>query len=653
MSPSPKPSSPDPAGAIERYLILGTAGHIDHGKTVLIKALTGIDTDCLPEEKRRGITIELGFAHLDLGSTRLGIVDVPGHERFVRTMVAGALGVDLALLVVAADDSVMPQTREHVEILDLLNITEAVVAITKCDLVDAEMVEWVEEEVGQLLTGTTLVGAKIVPVSAITGQGLDSLRQALTAAGGRIEQSGDAGPFRLAIDRVFAVPGRGPVVTGSVLQGGITVGEVLELLPGQLAARARGLQAHGQTVERVQRGQRAAINLAGIDQAQIERGHELAASGYLVPTRWLDVELRCLASSPGPIKSRSQLRLGIATRELLVRVVTPDGQPIGPGNCGWAQLRLPQSVAASYGQRFIVRHETAVRTVGGGRVLGCAARRRSIRGDQAVKMLEHLASADPLVRLEQVLVLAGFEPPGPLHLAAQAGLDPQQIPELLAQLWQGGRLIELIPGDPVVPQAAVYQLCVRAQRWLERFHQLQPDQPGIACETLIGYLDRKSRRSWGRLLFERMLAAGQVRQLGRFVAHPDHAVQLSSQDHKVLAAVLNQCAAAGFAPPTAPELQAVQQASPQRLERLIKYALATGELIEVDGQFLLHATCERQLRRCVTKLIEREGSASVSTIRQALGTSRKYAVPLVEYLDRIGFTVRQGDRRVLAAKARE
>ncbi|HEX8202328.1 MAG TPA: selenocysteine-specific translation elongation factor, partial [Isosphaeraceae bacterium] len=358
-----------------RDLVVGTAGHIDHGKTALVRALTGVDTDRLPAEKQRGITIDLGFAALDLGDHRLALVDVPGHERFIRNMLAGATGLDLALLVVAADDSVMPQTREHLEILRLLGLPAGVVALTKCDLADPDWLDLVEEEVRGLVAGTFLAGSEVVRTSAATGAGIDALKRALGRLGERAPGRPDPGPFRMAIDRAFTVAGHGTVVTGTVASGSVAVGDDLEWLPEGRAVRVRGLHRHDRPVERVGRGARAAINLGGVHHAEVRRGQELAAPGYLAATRILSAEILASADAPRPLRHRGRYRLHLGTAEVAATLSLLDGPELAPGGAMAGQLFLAEPVVAVHGQPLILREASPPATLGGGRVLQPLARR--------------------------------------------------------------------------------------------------------------------------------------------------------------------------------------------------------------------------------------------------------------------------------------
>lgn len=646
--PSVAPSSADTSSAPYKHLILGTAGHIDHGKTLLVRALTGVDTDRLPEEQRRGLTIELGFAELTLGTIRFGVVDVPGHERFVRTMVAGATGVDIALIVVAADDSVMPQTIEHVEILNLLGVRRGVVAITKIDMVDPEMVPLVAEEVRELLAGTTLASAPICPVSSVTGQGLEALRDAIVASTADIEPAPSARPFRMAVDRVFTVQGRGTVVTGSALRGTVAAGDALEVWPGHHTCRVRDLQAHGVLYEVLHCGQRIAMNISGIDRDLINRGCELATPGYLQSARMIDVRLQHLSSSGRPLKSTSVVRLGIGTMEVPIRAVLLADQVLHPGEDTYAQLRSGEPITAVYGQHFIIRDETATRTIGGGIVLRPNARRKRRTNNVERDMLRRLEEGDAADRVEQVLRVAGFDVPTDLQLCARAGVELDDLPAVLASLDQTGRRFAVAGTNAKVVPAALDDLTERLTRWLSAFHTENPELPGRPIDAVLGWLERRTQRGLGRPLLDRLIRTETLKPLGRFICLPAFAPELSQADEKLLAAVVEEIRAGGFQPPTLDGLSVSGQADRKRRERLATLAVAFGELIRIDGKLYLHADTEQRLRDAVARLIEEKGSVTVAEVRESLGSSRKFVVPFLEYLDRAGFTKRTGDRRILA-----
>ena len=638
----------DPTPEPSRHYILGTAGHIDHGKTSLVRALTGTDTDRLPEERRRGMTIELGFAEFVVDDMRFGVVDVPGHERFVRTMVAGATGIDIALIVVAADDSVMPQTVEHVEILNLLGVERAVVAVTKIDTVDEEMVELVIDDVEQLLAGTPLADAPVLPVSSITGQGIGDLREAVATVARGLGGGPTGLPFRMAVDRVFTMAGRGTVVTGSTLRGTVTSGDVLQVWPGGKTCRVRDLQTHGAVFSHISVSQRAAINISGLDKDEIRRGAQIATPGYLEPSHLIDVKLHCLESCGKEIKSASTVRLAVGTAEIAVRVVFLDNRALGLGQRAFAQLRSGTPIATTHGQRFIIRDETAARTIGGGIVLRPVARRRRL-GDVAAEKaaLERLATGDDLDRMEDVLRRARFERPTDLALAARAGVELDAIPGVLSSLEDGGRWT-VLPGTEVrATPAAVDDLIARLVRWLERHHRSEPDSPGRHSDAALGWLERMADRSVARAIFELAIERKLVKRLGQYVCATAFAPELSAGDEKVLHAMVSEIRRGGFSPPAPEATSAAKNTDRKRRDRLIQLAVATSDLVKIDAKIFLHVDVERELRSIVARMIAKQGTVTVADVREGTGSSRKYVVPFMEYLDRVGFTRREGDARRL------
>ncbi|MBU0718991.1 MAG: selenocysteine-specific translation elongation factor, partial [Planctomycetes bacterium] len=596
----------------------------------------------------RGMTIELGFAGLTVGHTHFGIVDVPGHERFVRTMVAGATGIDLALIIVAADDSVMPQTREHVDILNVLGVKHAVVAITKIDLVDEEMVELVAEDVRELLTGTGLEAAPIRPVSSTTRQGLEELKQAIAEVADQVETRPAQPPFRLTIDRVFTVPGRGTVVTGSALRGSVATGDTLEVWPTGERCRVRALQTHGTDEERLSRGQRVAINVSGIDRDLLSRGSELATVAYLQPSSIMDVRLQCLPSCAKPLKRTSVVRLGLGTVEVPVRVVLLAEETLQPGQSAYAQVRSGQPLVAAYGQHFIIRDETASRTIGGGIVLRPMARRKRRNVETDLQNLRRLETGDAADRVEQVLRAAGFAALTDLQVCARAGVELEELPALYGRLADEKRWGPVAGTEVKAVPEAVDDLTQRLVAWLERYHRNHPELPGRKADTVLGWLERMSSHTLARPLFERLIAANTLKRLGPFVGLPAFAPELTKADERILKSMLDEIRAGAFQPPFLDGLSIAPQAGKKRLDRLATLAVALGELVEVGPNLYLHAEAEPKLRQRVAAAIQEHGEASVSEIRQALDSTRKYVVPFMEYLDRVGYTKRVGDKRVLA-----
>ena len=643
-------------------LILGTAGHIDHGKTALVKALTGVDTDRLPEEKRRGITIDLGFAELVLGPYRLGIVDVPGHERFVRNMLAGATGIDLALLVIAADESVKPQTREHLHILRLLGLDSGVIALTKYDLPQPEWIELVEEEVGELVAGTFLADAPVVRTSAVTGMGLEELRAALRDAAEKAVRSARRArrqaPFQMAIDRAFTIAGHGTVVTGSVAGGQARLGDELVIEPGGMPVRVRGLENHGRHVEEVHRGQRAAVNLAGVHHHQLERGQELASPGHLVPSRLLSVRLSLLPSAPRPLKHRARARVHLGTAELIVSAALLDRDQLRPGEGALAQLLLSRPAVSTWGQPLVIRSESPVMTIGGGQVLDPDALRLG-RGDgRALAWLADLSSSDPVVRAAAAAALTGPRPWGPRDLARTAGID--DVPQVYQDLIRQGLVVEIAvsPTRTVrLHRAVLEDLAGRTESVLRRLHQQSPLQPAMERSRVVGLLPRLADEGVIEAVLSWMTAAGRIASSPQGLALAGFGPRLSDKERELVDRIVAIYRQAAFQPPSVQQLKDQIGRSQAALPELIALATAEHRLVKVSAEYYLAADVELQLRETLAAHLAEGPGLSVSRIREILATSRKYAVPLCEYLDRIGFTRRQGDLRVLddryAGQARE
>ncbi|MHB8864012.1 MAG: selenocysteine-specific translation elongation factor [Pirellulaceae bacterium] len=637
-------------------LILGTAGHIDHGKTSLIRALTGVDTDRLPEEKKRGITIDLGFAELSVGSYRLGIVDVPGHERFVRNMLAGATGIDVALLVVAADDSIKPQTLEHFDILRLLDLRAGVIAVTKCDLADAAWIALVEEEIRDFVRGSFLESAPIVRTSTMTGEGLDALRRELAAAAQRAGELRTAdtanAPFRMAIDRTFTIAGHGTVVTGSVSSGATQVGDELSIEPGGWRVRIRALQNHDRPTQQVHRGQRAAINLAGVHHGSIERGQELATPGHLCPTRLLSVQLRAVDSLVRPLKNRSRVRVHVGTAELLATLVLLDCDSLGAGQSAFAQLYLAAPAVTTWNQPFVLRSESPVQTVGGGQVLVPNAERLRRNAAESLERLTLLKSDQPSQRASAALYFAGWRNWHPADLARTAGIDDAQAvsDELRAQ----GVLLEVAMSPTRTlrfHRDILDQLCHRIETWLEKLHHRSPLRTSIDRQQLrqgFNYVEEG--------VFDLALAAlrqaGKIRLTDRGVALEGQGPKLSQNERKLLTQLIEDYRRAGLESPTVKQMQQMATKNQASVPPLIALAAANGELVEVTADYFLHADVDQAIRGRLAEALSEGTGLTVSQIREILNTSRKFAVPYCEYLDRIGFTRREGDMRWLAVPAR-
>jgi selenocysteine-specific elongation factor len=636
-----------------RDLILGTAGHIDHGKTSLVKALTGIDCDRLPEEKARGITIDIGFAILDLGEFRLGIVDVPGHERFIKNMLAGATGIDLAVLVVAADDSVMPQTREHLEILRLLGLRHGLVALTKCDLVDETSREVVELEIRELVQGSFLEKAPIIRTSAQTGEGIEPLKASIAEICRHVEARTGQEWFRMAIDRSFIVQGHGTVVTGSVTAGSIRVGDEVDWLPKGERVRIRSLQNHDLAVEGVHRGMRAAINLAGVHHEEVIRGQELATPGYLEPSRVVTVRLHCLADAKRPIKHRSPVRFHVGTSEIMGQVALLDCDTIEPGQWGLAQLFLESPATATWGQPFVLRESSATQTLGGGQVLQPVAKKIRRRHVEILERIERLWSGSPVDRALTVAWFGGFSGFTPADLVRGANVGPDEALALIEQLTTRGQLVDISTSHArhlLLHADMIQELEVRILQLVGRLHEQFPLMTAHDRQKVQSQLDYVGDDALVHEVVERLLERKKLVGDLRRIARADFKPKLSGNQRKIKDKMIAAYHEARFQPPEPASFANQAGGNAASLKDLFDVCVAEGYLVRIADDLYLHADSEAEMRRLIQERLACGPGMPVAEIRDLLGTTRKYAVPICEYLDSIGLTRREGDLRILAAR---
>ncbi len=630
----------------ERFVIIGTAGHVDHGKTQLVKALTGVDTDRLKEEKERGISIELGFAPLPLPSGSLaGVVDVPGHERFVKNMLAGAGGIDLVLFVVAADEGVMPQTREHLDILNLLGIQKAVVALTKVDLVDEEWLLLVEEDVRSLLKGTRFEDAPFVRVSVVTGEGLEELVRLLDEAARAVTPKPASGSVRLPVDRVFSVAGFGTVVTGTLFSGKIRTGDVLELLPRGLRSRARSLQVHGRKVEEARAGQRVAINLTGVEVEDVERGDVVVTPGAFATATRLTVLLRLLPAAGNPLKNWQRVRFHLGTKEAFGRVRLLDREELPPGEECFAQLELEEPVVAVVHDRFVIRAYSPIRTIGGGEVLEVGGARYRRFRPEVLARLEHKLSGgaaglllEELRRQKKPLLVD--------ELAVRTGLEEPALRELATQLAAQGEVVVFDLGGEAflaaAPHVAEWEEKLLAS--LEAYHARFPLRPGIPKEELRTRLFAAFPPKLYQALLEGLAGKGKVELRGQAVARAGFEVRPTPEQEEKLRRLLEQFRSSPFSPPTGDEI--LKFLHPEG-EELVNYCLQEGVLVKVgEGLYFLREALEEAWRR-LEEYLRAHGEITVAAARDLLGTTRRFCLPLLEYFDRERRTRRLGDKRVL------
>jgi selenocysteine-specific elongation factor len=675
-------------------LVVGTAGHIDHGKSRLVLALTGTDPDRLPEEKARGMTIDLGFAHSRIEECDVWFVDVPGHERFIRNMVAGATGIDAALLVVAADDSVMPQTREHAEVLSLLGVQRVIITLTKMDLVDPEWADQVEQEVRELLTQLGITPAAAVRTSAVDGSGLAELRAALARLA-RDHRAHRPEPrwFRLPIDRAFSIAGRGTIVTGSVAHGAIRAGEELELWPAGRRVRVRDMQTHNEARDAASGRMRLAVNLAGVALAEVRRGCTLATPGYLEPLRRFDAWITSLRM-PGKVpRRRLRLRLHIATSELLAELylaarpgqegaesANGSGPAAGAGPAvveepamsggpamsvgpainrslvrgAFAQLVTAEPIVASWGERFILRDESGQRTLGGGRVVQPGSRPWTAARPPDLEMLRTLAEAELPRRLEAAVQAVEWKECSAPRLAARTGLtDAEEAARLCARLAAEGRVAALEVGGAtvVVHMEHVRRLADFLNRKLAAYLKANPRAGGVPPGQWPGWMPAACSARLRPVLADWLLARGHLATADGHVVPRGHAAAMPPEDEALLTALLAEFEEGGFSPPAAESLRCRTARNAQRVDELIRLATVRGRLVRISEGIWLHERRWGELVELVSGALRERGSLTVAQIRDLLRSTRRFVVPIVESLDAAGITRRSGDLRTLGPNA--
>lgn len=635
-----------------KSFVLGTAGHVDHGKTSLIKALTGVDTDRLKEEKQRGITIELGFASIDLPSgQKLGIVDVPGHEKFIKNMVAGAAGIDLVMMVIAADEGVMPQTREHLHICSLLGISNGLVALTKTDMVEKDWLDLVQSEVAEFLEGTFLEGAPVIPVSAVTEEGLPNLIQALDKIVGKLAEKMDDGIFRLPIDRVFTMKGFGTVVTGSLVSDHIKTGEEVLILPENIAARIRGIQVHNQSVEEAWAGQRTAINLQGIEKSIINRGNVLVRPQTVWPTQRLDVFVEYLASNPKSLKNRTLVRLHTGTSEIISRIILLEQDELAPGQKGFAQLILSDEDVVVAGDHFVLRSYSPITTIGGGQIIDPLPKKHKRLNDKIIADLDLLQTGGLQERISVILERTGFTGINLPRLAFRLGVKAKKVREALENLFSGKKAFLLDSDDTTVISARFFQQTEEAIiRIITDYHKNNPLKAGISKEELKVSLEKAVPPK----LFNIVL--GSLNKKGTIVSDKDnvrlakHQVELAGDLDSLRRDIDKIYKEAGLTPPFLKEVIAQFDAQKAKAQSIINLMLKEGDLTKINEELCFASEILNKLRSDYKAMLIKDGKATPASFKELTGLSRKYIIPLMEYFDMNKLTVRVGDHRILREK---
>jgi selenocysteine-specific elongation factor len=629
-----------------KHVVVGTAGHIDHGKTSLVKALTGTDTDRLPEEKARGITIDLGFAFLEEpDGLTIEIVDVPGHERFVKNMLAGVGGIDLAMLVIAADEGVMPQTREHFAICSLLHIRSGLVVLTKTDLVEPDWLELVREDVAGLARGTFLDGGPIVAVSAKTGEGIEELRAALRDLAAKVPSRGTDQLPRLPIDRVFTIKGFGTVVTGTLMAGRVRVDDRVEVFPAGLQAKVRGLQTHSRSVTEASAGQRTAVNLQGVERAAVERGNVLGLAGTLVPAVLVEGTLELLPDAPRPLKTRDRVRVHAGTSELMARVLLLERQELAPGQSAFARFRLEAPLVALPGDRFVIRSYSPMVTIGGGTLLDIAPPRFKLKAPAHLAHVRLLAEGGPEAVVEEHVRHAGGGGVRVGPLSGRVPFGPERLRGLLEGLQKAGRIVA-IDRDWFVHPESLDRLRGLALAALEQFHRTLPLRPGMSREELRGRAGARDERVFGHLLAA-LEAAGVVHTDRDKVRLTSHEVRLTDAQQQKADRLEQDYLSAAAAPPSPEEALTKVGLSGDEEHELFQVLVEARKLVRVKESLYFHAQALDTIQDKLVAMLRERKEIGPGDIKDLLGISRKYAIPLLEFFDARRVTARVGERRVL------
>lgn len=637
-----------------REIILGTAGHVDHGKTSLIRALTGIETDRLKEEKKRGITIELGFAFLDLPcGHRVGIVDVPGHEKFVRNMVAGAAGMDIVAFVIAADEGIMPQTKEHFDVCRLLGVRDGIIVLTKKDMVEEEWLEMVQEELREFFEGSFLEDAPIIPVSSTTGEGIEDVRNVLDKKIQTMSFQEEYGPFRLAVDRVFSMKGFGTVITGTSLSGRIAIGDEIRFYPGERTAKIRGIQVHGKEVDVVEAGHRTAINLQGVEKEEIQRGDVAATPGSLSPSTLIDADLHYLASAERELKNRAQVRVHVGTREIVGRVILLEKDILQPGEDAPVQIILQEPVAVWSGDHYVIRSYSPAMTIGGGRIHNSAPlkRKRSKESDRErnreIFKIYNQGSVE-----EKTLLFLEESGAGGLtadEIATRLSIFGKKLKkELQGPVSSGKVLVVSSEQQQMMAASVVDGITASITRILKDFHDANPLKSGLAKEELRSRIKPPIDAQLFQYLLGRLNKAKEIELEEAEVRLSGHTVTLQVDEQELQQELERKYHKAGLKPPNLKTVLADFEQYPEKqLRQVLDLLLQKGKIVKINEALFFHAEHLDALANNLADFIRKEGEIDAPRFKELTGLTRKFSIPLLEYFDKIKLTIRVGDKRVL------
>jgi selenocysteine-specific elongation factor len=630
-----------------KQVILGTAGHIDHGKTTLIKALTGIDTDRLKEEKERGITIELGFAHLALPSGQaLGIVDVPGHEKFVKNMVAGATGIDIVALVIAADEGVMPQTREHLDICQLLRVKRGLVVLTKVDMVDQEWIELVKDDVSTFLADTFLADAPIVEVSAVTGKGLQELIAILDKMVKEVPERETGSFFRLPIDRVFIMKGFGTVVTGTTMSGSIKTGDEVTVFPQGLESRIRGIQVHNMEVNEVSAGLRTAINLQGLEKEELQRGNVVATKDSLKPTRMVDVVFNLLPSAPRKLKNRSVVRFHTGTSEIISTIVLLDRDELTPGDTCFAEIRLEEPTAVMTHDRYVLRSYSPVRTIGGGEILNALAQRKKRFSETTLLELKIFSSGNLSEATEQYIAAGRFAGTEQAQLPFLTNASRKKLDEIAKTLQAQKKIVQYDKEKGVLIHADYFNKAKEEiMATLDRYHQDFPLKVGLFKEELRSRTVGSNNPKLFNYLIGQLTQDEVIVQEKEVIRLKEHRVTLAQDQEEVRQQIEEIYRKTGLQPPYFKELK--EKFSNNTAADVLGVMVKDGILVKVKEDLFFHRDVIEELKNRLTGFLKEKGEIDTPQFKEMTSASRKYTIPLLEYFDITQLTMRVGDKRVL------
>lgn len=635
-----------------KQIILGTAGHIDHGKTSLIKAVTGIDTDRLKEEKERGITIELGFASLDLPSGQhLGIVDVPGHEKFVKNMVAGATGIDIVVMVIAADEGVMPQTREHMEICTLLGIQHGMVVLTKIDLVDEEWLELALDDVREFIQGTFLEKSPIVPVSSVNGQGIPEFINTLDELSQKVPERQPQSIFRLPIDRVFTMKGFGTVITGTLISGRVQVAESIEIYPANITSKVRGIQVHNQSVQEAEAGMRTAINFQGLEKTAIQRGEVLSRPGALKSSYMVDVLLHFLSSNAKSIKNRKLVRFHTGTSEILGNLILLDREELSPGDTAVAQLRLNSPVALIREDRFVIRSYSPVRTIGGGEVLNPIPQKHKRFKDNIVEGLKNLSHQAPEEIISYYVNASGYQGISFSDLNIMTNFPEKQLESVLQNHLSKKTIIQADKENRIyIHNNSLEKLKKDILNYLAKYHSAYPLKAGMPKEELKTKLPPALPAKLYNLSLNLMIKGNQIVQEENTVRLATHTISLGADQADVRDKILDAYLRSGLQPPYFKELSKTLEIKPNRAKDVLMHLVDEALIVKIKEDLYFHARAINELKKRLVEFLETKKEITTPQFKKMTGVSRKYVIPLAEYFDAKNVTLRVGDVRKLRKK---